>query len=278
MDEKDNVKWLEKSIGGKPVYIILLYILIIIPIAVLILIGCGIIGKYEVSGGYELFRDILTIILAIAGLTIAILGYGIYAWIGNKLESRLKETLQTEQQELQKLQEEIKENQILFGMRLQRNLGYLFWQLYEVEKKKGKNKSTLVSKELIKFAIKRAKESLDLAKKLPESKYKDEVYKCKSNWVYFLAEAAVEDCELTMQVKEQALLISSEILEEISKQDYPNYYQYHESCAWALQHLSEAEDEFLKQKASNIIRELLKNLSIPFSWRETIEKKWVDLL
>lgn len=278
MNKKDNVKWLEKSIGGKPVYIILLYILIIIPIAVLILIGCGIIGKYEVSDGYELFRDILTIILAIAGLTIAILGYGIYTWIGNKLESRLKETLQKEQQELQKLQEEIKKNQILFGMRLQRNLGYLFWQLYEVEKKKGKNKSTLVSKELIKFAIKRAKESLDLAKKLPESEYKDEVYKCKSNWAYFLAEAAVEDCELTMQVKEQALLISSEILEEISKQDYPSYYQYHESCAWALQHLSEAEDEFSKQKASDIIRELLKDLNIPFSWREMIEKKWVDLL
>ena len=297
-------KWLSeigeafrKSLESQPKY------WFVIVVSLVSSVGGGAIVLFVVLGNelgpgnkFDVFVELLIFLLTL----LAVLGYGIYTWIGNKLESRLEDTwdklesrsedtgnklesrlnegLQKEQQELQKVHEEIKNSQILFRIRLQRNMGYLFWQLYEVEKKKGKNKSTLVSQELIKFAIKRAKESFDWAKKLPENEYKDEVYKCKSNWVYFLAEAAVEDCELTMQVKEQALLLSSEILEEISKQDYPSYYQYHESCAWALQHLSEAEDKFSKQKASDIIRELLKNLNIPFSWREMIEKKWVELL
>ena len=85
MDEEDNVKWLERTFGGVPKYIILLFIFITILIGLLILIGVIIIGEYQIEAGegYEIFRDILIFILTIAGVCIAAGGYGIYLLINN---------------------------------------------------------------------------------------------------------------------------------------------------------------------------------------------------
>jgi hypothetical protein len=115
---------------------------------------------------------------------------------------------------------------------------------------------------------------------MPENEYKEDIYRCKANWVYFLAEAArVKGIEVTKQDKEQALKFINEILTEISKQDYPkDYYHYKESCAWALQHLSEEKDKISKQKAGDIIYELQKDESIPYVWREENKDKWAPFL
>ena len=157
-------------------------------------------------------------------------------------------------------------------------MGFLFWNLFEVEKKKENGENTPVSKALVRLAIERAEKSLDYAKKLPENEYIIDIYRCKSNWVYFLADGAKIGVELTKKDKERALILSNELFKNVSKQDYPDYYEYQENCAWALQQLSEKKDEVSKQKAGNIIRELLKDESIPHTRREEIEKKWAPFL
>ena len=96
--------------------------------------------------------------------------------------------------------------------------------------------------------------------------------------MYFLADGAKIGVELTKKDKERALILSNELFKNVSKQDYPDYYEYQEKCAWALQQLSEKKDEVSKQKAGNIIRELLKDESIPHTRREEIEKKWAPFL
>lgn len=216
---------------------------------------------------YDVFVTLLLIFLTLLGL----LGYGMYIWIGGKLESQLNERLEKEEQEIQN-------SRNLFRARIQRNMGYIFWKLFEVEKKKEEGKNTLVLNELITLAIERTEQSLKYAIKLPKNEYKEDRNKGKANWVYFLAEAArIKSPEVTNQDKEQALKFVNEILEEVSEQDCPDYDQYQESCAWALQHLSEEEDKNLKQKASDIIHELLK-ANIPSPSRKEYIKKWKDIL
>ena len=213
---------------------------------------------------YDVFVTLFLIFFTILGL----LGYGMYIWIRGKLESRLNERLQKEEQE-------IENSRNLFRARIQRNMGYTFWKLFEVEEKREEGENTQVLKELITLAIERAEISLNSAKKLPKKEYKEDINQCKANWVYFLAEAArIQGAEVTKQDKEQALKSVNEILKEVSKEDYPDYFDYHESCAWALQHLSEEEDKILKQKADDINYELQKDESIPYAWREKIKEKW----
>jgi hypothetical protein len=137
-----------------------------------------------------------------------------------------------------------------------------------------------IYEELIKLAIEKAKRSLDFAEELPmNKKYKEDIYKCRTNWMYFLAESVrVEGCEQKiMQAKKQALKFSDEILEEVGKVDYMEYYyEYQESCAWALRHLSEDEDKDSKERAHDIIHKLITDRYIRPSWREEIRLKWIN--
>lgn len=177
--------------------------------------------------------------------------------------------------------------QTLFRAQILKSLGHNYWQLFlvweEVKLKKSapEIQAKKISERLIRLAIEKAKMSLDSSEKLPEQ-YKKDKYQCKNNWIYFLAEAArVKAFEPTREDKKLALKFSDEILKEVSKKDYRGYYHYWESCAWALQHLSEKEDENLKQKAHDIIRELLNDKDILLlspSWHGEIENNWADFL
>jgi hypothetical protein len=96
---------------------------------------------------------------------------------------------------LKKTEEEGKNHQTLYGVQMLRSLGHNYWQLFLVwVEVKIKHKSTpdipakKISEDLITLAIEKTKISLDLSEKLPEQ-YKEDVYKSKNNWMYFLAEA-----------------------------------------------------------------------------------------
>ncbi len=262
-----------KSRESHPVH----WFIIVLAIVIVSGIGGSVITKFVLGTNplpnsddkYDVFVTLFLIFFTILGL----LGYGMYIWIRGKLESWINERLRIETQKM-------KYHQNLFRVRVVRSMGYFFWELFEAEKKKEEGKNTSVLKELIKLAIKRTKDSLAFSSELPEDEYKTDIYRCKSNLVYFLAEAArIEGAEVTKQDKEQALNFINEILAKVSKQDYlEDYYHYQESCAWGLQHLSEKEDKISKQKASNIIHELLNDASIPHDWRREYEEKWADFL
>ena len=123
MDKKDNVKWLEKQIRGKPVYIILLYTFIITLIGLLVYIGLIITATYKIGEGeaYALFRDILVIFLTILTLAMGALGYEIYLRILKHVNDSMKER---------------EEDFILFSTALLfLNMGFFHWQHYEIDYK-----------------------------------------------------------------------------------------------------------------------------------------------
>lgn len=260
---------LRKSLESQPKYWFVIVVSLVSSVgggAIVLFVVRG--NDLEPAGKFDVFVELLLIFLTF----MAVMGYGLYIWTANKLESKINERLENEDQKIQNTQN-------LFRARLQRNMGFLFWKLFEVEKKKENSENTPVPKELIELAIERAEISWEYAKKMPENEYKIDIYRCESNWVYFLADAAeIGGVELTKADKERALILSNELFKKVSKQDYPDYYEYQENCAWALQQLSEKKDEVSKQKAVNIIRELLKDESIPHTRREEIEKKWAPFL
>ena len=250
----------------------------IIVVAIYVFLLRGTVLFLQSDDRYDVFVTLLLILLTLLG----VMGYGVYMGVGSKLENKLNEKerdLESRLNErLRKEQQEIQNTQNLFRARLQRNMGYIFWRLFEVEEKKENGGSASVLKALIMLAIERAETSLDYAKKLPEQ-YQEDIRQCKNNWVYFLADAArIGGVELTKEDKERALILSNELLKKESKQDYPVYYHCQESCAWALRHLSEEQDVVSKQKADDAIHELLNDESIPFSWREMTKKRWGHFL
>jgi hypothetical protein len=133
-----------------------------------------------------------------------------------------------------------------------------------------------IFEDLITIAIERAKRSLDFPEEFPIEENKEEIYKCRINWAYFLAESVrVEGITRTKRDEKIALKFSNEILDEVSKKDYPkDYYEFQENCAWVLQHFSEKEDKNSKPIAHDIIRELLEDTDIPHFWIEEIKNKW----
>jgi len=140
MGEKDNVKFLERQIRGKPVYLILLYTFIITLIVLLVYIGLIITATYKIGEGeaYALFRDILIIFMTMLGLALTALGYGIYQSILKHAEKSMKKR---------------EEDFIVFSTALLfLNMGYFHWQHYEIDyeeevKKENKQKAYALQEE-----------------------------------------------------------------------------------------------------------------------------------
>ena len=192
MAEKDIVKWLKGSVIDAPRYIILLYFLVfvIVIIAILIFVGLHIIGGYEVSEGYKLFRDILVIFLTILGLAMTALGYGIYQSILKHAEKSMKKR---------------EEDFILFSTALLfLNMGFFHWQHYEIDyekevKEENKQKAYALQEENKqkpyalhhrKLAIDLTEDAYTLVLKLDESERRNEQLKCQimNNLGWYLAE------------------------------------------------------------------------------------------
>jgi hypothetical protein len=183
MDEKDKVKWLEGSAIDAPRYIILLYFLVIALIVVLIFVGLHIIGGYEVSEGYELFRDILVIFLTILALAMTALGYGIYQSILKHAEKSMKER---------------EEDFILLSTALLYvDMGFFHWQHYKIDYKieeKEKNKQNKYALDHMKYAIDFTERAYEKIIKLDISDPKNERLKCQimNNLGYYLADRGEE--------------------------------------------------------------------------------------
>ena len=188
MAEKDNEKWLEGSTKGAPRYIFLLVFLVFVIIAILILIGLLIIGGYKVSEGYELFRDILTIVLAVLGLSIAIVGYLIYEFILHSAKGKVEEWAADFQDKIEKVhkdfQDKIEKEQKDFSLysnsMLFLNLGTSIWMEY-VDKK---------NPEKLKYAINVTHRAYLDTQGLDEGNKRYERLKCETmnNLGYYLAE------------------------------------------------------------------------------------------
>ena len=185
MDEKDNVKLLERQIRGKPIYIILLYTFIITLIGLLVYMGLIITATYKIGVGkeYELFRDILTIILAVSGLSIAIVGYGIYHSILKYAEKSMKKR---------------EEDFILLSTALLYvDMGFFHWQHYEIDYKieaKEENKQNEYAVHHKNNAINLTERAYKKVLKLDVSDQRNERLKCQimNNLGWYLADGGEE--------------------------------------------------------------------------------------
>jgi len=192
MGEKDNVKFLERQIRGKPVYLILLYTFIITLIVLLVYIGLIITATYKIGEGeaYALFRDILIIFMTMLGLALTALGYGIYQSILKHAEKSMKKR---------------EEDFIVFSTALLfLNMGYFHWQHYEIDyeeevKKENKQKAYALQEENKQkpyalhhrnLAIDLTKEAYKIVLKLDVSERRNEELKCQimNNLGWYLAE------------------------------------------------------------------------------------------
>jgi hypothetical protein len=207
MDKKDNVTWLERTIRGIPIYLILLFIFTAILIGFFILIGMIIAEKYQIGEGkeYELFRDILTIILAILGLAIAMLGYGTYQIILHSAERKLG---MWEAEFQNKMDIRYKDFLLYTNSMIYLNVGYSIWMIYKYDNKR----------EQLEHAIFVTQKAYLSVQKLDEREKRYELLKCEilNNLSYYLAERKKEgDIELAKQYADF-------IMEKCKENKYPD--------------------------------------------------------
>jgi hypothetical protein len=187
MGEEENqgkLKWLEEQKGKLCIAGII--------ILLLCLIGYYMYGfikrPYEIEDQYHLFLDLLVIILAIASVAIAVLGYGIYQHILEQAQRRLDNRESLFKSDMEKWKNDFesdakkKENDFLnfSGGFVFLNTGYSSWLMHE-DKKKGEN---------LKMAINLTEIAYSYIKEADEKKPSVKKIKCQimNNLGYYLAE------------------------------------------------------------------------------------------
>jgi hypothetical protein len=171
MNKKDEVKLLEKEIKGKPIYAILLCILAIVLIGFLFLIGLIISDKYQIGVGkeYELFRDILAILLTITGIAVGTIGYAMYRTISEHLENTMSKKIDVFTDYSYAL--------------LNNNIGFSYWLRYDETHEK------IAKARYLETAIMLTLDAYRHVCLLDETEQRNELLKCKimNNLGYYLA-------------------------------------------------------------------------------------------
>ena len=245
------------------------------PIILGIVLLATFIGTHYKFPSEDKYKILVDLILVMVALTAAV-GYGIFKWISREVAEQVVKERQL-----------IKESYTLTTAKIRRNVGYMFWSIFDVEQKRKQKSNNNPEdleyhKSLLKSAIEFARLALKTAQELPTDKdeNKKEIYLCMNNLIYFLAEIykyKFAELELTDKEKEEVLGFVRELLREASKENYPEgFYDCQESSAWALFHLSDEDDIVSKEKAREIIRKLLEDADIPHAWRKDKKKQWKE--
>ena len=246
MGEEENqgkLKWLEEQKGKLCIAGIIILLLCLIGYYIYDFIK----RPYEIEDQYRLFLDLLTIILAIAGIAIAALGYGIYQFILEQakrmldnwergiedsinknvshLESSLGEWESCFKSDMEKWKNrfesdaEKRENDFLnfSGSLVFLNTGYSIWLIYE-DNKKSEN---------LEMAINLTENAYSYIKELDEKKSAVKKIKCQimNNLGYYLAERGnPEDKEIIMKYAE--FIKDCILLYPDKKSDYLDTYGF----------------------------------------------------
>lgn len=194
----------------------------------------------EVQPG-DISTIIIDLILVILAL-IAALGYGVYRWICRGIDDRVEQRLTEEGNKL--------------CARLHVSTGFVFWKHYRQE-------------EPLTVAIARTRLALEYAERLDEKQYEPLICTCKQNLAYYLAEKG--------ECKEEAHKLAKYAYERARDKKgrfkYETSYEWEETYAWVLWQFA-GEDNIAKEKAHQIINELLSCSDIPIEWREQKKTHW----
>lgn len=220
-------------------------------------------GKYRGISQYEIFRDLLIIVLTLAGLGIALLGTGIYKWISKDLNIKTEKHIAGLDAKIKKkVDEEVNYAMAVFFL----ELSYDYWRVYEVKGELQPDKSNELA-----IAIEQSKKALRRTESLDVTQRKFESILCAvtNNLAYHLA-ARNRD-------KDTGKAISWAKYAYERRGDF----DFEDSCSWMETYgfvLIRMGNEEQKKEGQKIIKELLDRRYLPKSLRDYIDKKYTKKL
>lgn len=204
--------------------------------------------RYIIMKQYEVFRDLLAVILTLAGLGIALLGVAMYAWVSRALDDRVEK--------------KVNEQTNSAAAALYLNLAYISWEVYENEEGQ-----VIEGKEdQLKMAIKQSENALGRVKFLDERKFGRVICLTKNALAYHLCMRGYCDDA------ERAIRLGKYVYDKRWDYDYINLsHKFIETYAFVLIKMGDNEQ---KKKGVGIIRAALEREEFPADFREYIEKKY----
>lgn len=231
-------------------------------------------GKYKTVNQYEVFRDLLAIVLTLAGLTIALLGMGVYKWISKGLDTKVEGCLKD-------LDTKVKESLAGLDVRVKKRvdeevnyamctfyleLSYDYWRVYE---KKGEFQPN--KRNELEIAIEQSKKALRRAEGLDKKQRSFESILCvaKNNLAYHLAARnRTEDAEKAISLAKYAY-------------DRAQDFDFEDSCSWIETYafvLIRMGGKEQKKEGQRIVRELRDRRYLPKSLRDSVDRKYTKKL
>lgn len=222
------------------------------------ILGIGLFLGYYLWGGviieipgvikkYDIFRDLLILLLTILSVVFGVVGWLLYGWISRQLQEQVKTGV--ERQTSAVLSH-------LFS-----ELSYVYTSHYEPDPTKPNGQQY---KELAKNMSETA---LAYAEKLPEKDFEQLICGAKSNLAY----------DLVIRRREQDGKLARELADYIYNKALKYNDDYHWLETYGLVLVYFGKDEKEKEKGKKIIRELFSRKDIPDSWikyRQAIYKQW----
>jgi len=221
-------------------------------------------GKYRAVNQYEIFRDLLIIIVTLAGLSLVVFGASVYL----ALRGRIEEIAQREAKETSdEAQAKVTRRLVLEIVKMAIKHSHDKWRtakaLQDQEDQEDERKS------LQNWSIRSLKDALTFAEDtLPVSQNKDfwenvenkkHLIRLKNNLAFYMA------CRKKIGDREDARLYAKEIEEEARSQSVPNYH-YLDTVAWVLRQFALGDKD--RKKSEVLVQELINREDIPDKNRE----------
>jgi len=220
-------------------------------------------GKCRTVNQYEIFRDLLAIVLTLAGLSIALLGTGVYKWISKDLNIKAEEHIAGLDAEIKrKVDEEVNYAMAVFFL----ELSYDCWEAYEVKDELQQYKENQLERAvaLSKKALKRAKR-LDMEQK----EFKRILCEIKNSLAYHLAvRGYIKDAE-------DAISLTKYAYKRVQDFDFKRTCNWTETYAFVLIKMGTAEQ---KEEGREVLRELRDHAYLPKPLRDSIDRKYTKRL
>lgn len=218
------------------------------------------------------FVQIFNVILAFS----AIIGYGTYRIIRNVIISKCKADME----------EERYASKAEYYM----STGYILWyhwrntnnrknSLPKVVEKNTNNETINYNIYFLETAIAHARSSVTFAEYLTNTSNFIIKFKCKNDLAYYLAEQndyLAEQNEKNTRNKKEALELGQEVYDAANDEKYKRVnatYRWIETYAYVLWKFYK-DDPYYKNKAADIMTELLFKRDIPPEYRESTIKEW----
>jgi len=221
-------------------------------------LGIGLFLGYYLWGGtiikipaitekYDIFRDLLILLLTVLSVVFGVVGWLLYRWISRHLQEQVKTGVQRETSAA---------------------LSHLFTELSRVYTLHYEPDPTKPSGQEYKELAKDMSETaLAYAEELPEKDFEQLICRAKNNLAY----------DLVVRRREQDGKLARELADNIYNKAHKYNDNYHWLETYGLVLIYFGKDEKEKEKGKKIIRELFSRKDIPASWikyKQEIYKRW----